>query len=630
RFDVSPTNSQLLGRYTVLCLVINRTIGSGIFTVPPKVLAGTGSVGGSLFVWTACGIISLCGCYCWLELGLSLPLRTILENGIAKQVSTPRSGGEKNFLEYILKKPRYFITCVYGIMFLVLGNISGNAIAFAIYAMIASGKELGQINEKSQRGAIYAISIGLLTFCAGLHIFTRRGGIILSNIFATIKIAMVLTLAILGFVHAGGKFLQSKGINEMVVPNAPFNITSSMINNATSTNLGIHTSFSTPRHDLGSYVESFLFALFAFTGFQQPFYILSEVRRPRRVFPKYVPGGMILALVLYILVNIAYVCVVPKEAYTSIPTNTIDMASTFLRYLFDSTMGPHTAQRVMAGLICVSIFGNVVVMTFTAARVKQEIAKEGILPFSLVFGTGHTTPGSWIKAKFWDRDEPSRNNNDHLQLEDHREKSPMAALALHWLSSVTLIAVTGMLKPVTAYSFLTSLYAYSNNVMIGALISGGLLYLKFDSIRDNSARNWNTHANYVPLLSPIHVVVYFSATLFLTFSAFAPPAAGSPYANAIKGYPWWILPMVCLTSLLWGVFWWLGLCAYQWLKRVTLTVQRIPYIERDQDGNYVQKAELVERQWLIHVKSDTKSERGEDAYEMTGQTGNGITEVPII
>ena len=522
-------------------------------------------------------------------------------------------------LEYILKKPRYFTICVYGIMFIVLGNISGNAIAFAIYAMIASGKELDQINEKSQRGVIYAIAIGLLTSCAALHIFTRRGGIILSNIFATIKMAMVLVLAILGFVHAGKKFLQSKGIDEMAVPNAPFNITSSMINNATSTNLGIHTSFSTPRHDLGSYVESFLFALFAFTGFEQPFYILSEVKRPKTVFPKYVPGGMLLALALYMLVNIAYVCVVPKEAYTAIPTNTIDMASTFLHYLFDSTMGPHTAQRVMAGLICVSIFGNVVVMTFTAARVKQEIAKEGILPLSLFFGTGHTTPGSWIKAKFWDREEPSRNNNDPLQLEDHLAKSPMAALALHWLSSVTLIAVTGMLNPVTAYSFLTSLYAYSNTVMIGALISGGLLYLKLDSIRKHSTRNWKTHTNYTPLLSPIHVVVYFCATWFLMFSAFVPPAAGSPYANAIEGYPWWILPMVCLTSLLWGVFWWLGLCVYQLSNRVTLTVQRKPWIERDEDGTYVQKAELVERRWLIHVKSDIESDRGEDVYEMTEQ-----------
>src|SRR4051794_26907122 len=38
RFDLSPTTTQLLGTFDIFCLVLNRTIGSGIFTVPPKVL----------------------------------------------------------------------------------------------------------------------------------------------------------------------------------------------------------------------------------------------------------------------------------------------------------------------------------------------------------------------------------------------------------------------------------------------------------------------------------------------------------------------------------------------------------------------------------------------------------------
>ena len=129
----------------------------------------------------------------------------------------------------------------------------------------------------------------------------------------------------------------------MVVLNALFNITLLIINNAISTNLGIYILFSTLRHGLGSYMESFLFALFAFIGFKQPFYILSKVRQPYKVFPKYILGGIILTLVLYILVNIIYICVIPKEAYISIPTNTINMASIFLYYLFNSIIGLYIA-----------------------------------------------------------------------------------------------------------------------------------------------------------------------------------------------------------------------------------------------------------------------------------------------
>jgi hypothetical protein len=81
---------------------MNRTIGSGIFTVPPKVLVGTGSVGGALILWFASGIIVLCGVLCWLELGLTIPMHTVYENGDPKRVSAPRNGGEKNYVRCVI------------------------------------------------------------------------------------------------------------------------------------------------------------------------------------------------------------------------------------------------------------------------------------------------------------------------------------------------------------------------------------------------------------------------------------------------------------------------------------------------------------------------------------------------
>jgi hypothetical protein len=97
RFDVSPTTKQLLGRFTVACFIINRTIGGAIFASPPIILRGTGSVGASLMLWFVGGIIALCGVMCWLELGLTIPLHKVGEDRL-KKVSTPRSGGEKNYV----------------------------------------------------------------------------------------------------------------------------------------------------------------------------------------------------------------------------------------------------------------------------------------------------------------------------------------------------------------------------------------------------------------------------------------------------------------------------------------------------------------------------------------------------
>ena len=388
------------------------------------------------------------------------------------------------------------VTCMYGIMFIILGNISGNAVAFGIYVGIAAGRDpLNGVNGDYSKGMVIGLAIMTLTLCAAIHIFSRRGGVLLNNIFAVIKVSMVLVLAILGFVHAGGKYLQASGINESIphaIDESPYStINDTLINTAKQINFD--KSFATNRHDVASYVDSFLFVLFSYTGFEQPFYVLSEVRRPRKYFPPAVLTGMFLATVLYVLVNVSYLCVVPKGVYTENPANSLNMAGAFLHYLFDNSDGSNTAERVMAALIAVSIFGNVIVMTFTAARVKQEIAKEGILPYSLFFATGHTTPLAWLKSSLSRNPHPRHSQlATAVNLDDHLEKSPMAALALHWVTSIILVLVTIPLKPSTQYSFLTALYSYVNLNVVGMLVSGGLLYLKIESFfKGDKGRDWN-------------------------------------------------------------------------------------------------------------------------------------------
>lgn len=98
RFDVAPTTQQMLGPFTVFCLIMNRTIGTGIFTQPVNVLRETGSSGVALAVWCLAGIVILCVVVCWLELGLSVPIYNIFWNGAWTKVSTPRSGGDKNYV----------------------------------------------------------------------------------------------------------------------------------------------------------------------------------------------------------------------------------------------------------------------------------------------------------------------------------------------------------------------------------------------------------------------------------------------------------------------------------------------------------------------------------------------------
>lgn len=87
---------------------------------------------------------------------------------------------------------------MYGTVFVLLGNLSGNAIAFGQLCYEAAGR------SDAPRGPVIGLAITVLTACMLLHIFSRRGGIRLNNVFAVLKVALLLAIIILGFIKAGG------------------------------------------------------------------------------------------------------------------------------------------------------------------------------------------------------------------------------------------------------------------------------------------------------------------------------------------------------------------------------------------------------------------------------------------
>jgi hypothetical protein len=161
--------------------------------------------------------------------------------------------------------------------------------------------------------------------------------------------------------------------------------------------------------------------------------------------------------------------------------------------------------------------------------------------------------------------------------------------------AIFLILVTARLEPSVAYSFLVALYSYVNVAVLGLLTGGGLLYLKIDSwTRGENGRNWSNKTQWTPWLDPLPTIIYAFAMAFLLFASFVKPAADSAFADSVTGYNWFLVPAIGLSSLLWGVVWWFGLEVGQFRGRYRIEITRTPFLERDSDGNYVQKVELVE------------------------------------
>lgn len=474
------------------------------------------------------------------------------------------------------------MTCAFGITFVIFGNLAGNAIQFGIYMTTATHPTCTSstcLDENKAQVIGWAVSV--LTLVAIINVCTRRFAIGLNNILAVCKVSFLITVSFLGIIWGT---IHGNGCQQINFENQ-----------------GGTGQF-------GDVVQGLFYALFPYTGYEQPFYVLSEVAKPKKVFAKAASITMTTALVFYPLINVSYLCVTPYQGNGSLPDN---MAIALFSRLANPTGQGATnggLVQAMNVVLAIFIFGNLLAQTYTASRVKQEVAKEGILPWSLTLGAASDT----IFARLGSSAEDRPREPTMATMDGHLEQAPIAATALHWAFEVTLTMSVGIPLDVSvAYNVLTYMYTYTIIVLLGFLTVGGLLYLKLESVlpvrKGRKKRDWLSKTEWTPWLDPLPVVV---ATLFLAFllvAAFARPSLA--VQNLLPGVPWWVPPLVGLCSFLLGLAWWLGLRFVEWKGRRRLETKRLPYIEINADGVGTQKVEIVEHAWVPDVDGTRRRRR---------------------
>src|SRR5271156_4483956 len=149
---------------------------------------------------------------------------------------------------------------MYGIVFIILGNLSGNAIAFGIYVMSTAGY------DDPSRGSVIGLAIGALSCACLVHIASRRGGIILNNIFAVLKVAILLIIIILGFIRSRG-----------------YTFGHANPDNFPTHNFDLNKSFKGDGQNVPSFADALLFIVFTNSGFKQPFYVSIDAAPALRI-----------------------------------------------------------------------------------------------------------------------------------------------------------------------------------------------------------------------------------------------------------------------------------------------------------------------------------------------------------
>ncbi|KAI1633618.1 amino acid permease-domain-containing protein [Biscogniauxia mediterranea] len=398
--DVIPEDS-VLGRNidwkSAYIIAISRVIGSGIFAVPGVILKSVGSIGLSLSLWVLGALITACGLAISLEYGCMLP----------------RSGGEKVYLEFTYPRPRYLASTMIATQAVLLGFTASNCIIFSQYVHFALDAEESNLSKKG-------LAVGLLTVITIIHGCWYRAGIRIQNFLGWVKVALVLFMVLAALYVV--IFRPSQASDDGPSPGMR----------------AWEGLWDDSDWNFGTLSTSLFKVFYSYAGLTNLNNVLNEVKDPVRTLKSVSITALITACLLYLLANLAYLAVVPVEE--------IKQSGQLISALFfERTFGDNVGRKILPLAVALSAAGNVMVVTFALARLNQEIARAGFLPFS----------------RFLSSSKPFN--------------APMGGLIVHYIPSILVITLPPSDE---VYSFILEVEGYPGQIYAVA-VAAGLLWLRY-------------------------------------------------------------------------------------------------------------------------------------------------------
>jgi amino acid transporter len=253
-----------------------------------------------------------------------------------------------------------------------------------------------------------------------LHGRYRNGGILVQNVLGWIKVAVVL------FMTLSGLYILIASSSTLFLQDQQAHVDTLRLSTLWTTLwAGSHTSPS-------SLTSAFLKVSWSFAGADSINNVLGEVQAPTITLKRVAPFAMLSVTLFYLLLNIAYFITVPLvQAKAS--------GELIAAHFFARIFGPDVGGRLLPALVALSAAGNVMVTTFAQARLNQQLARQGFLP--------------------WARHVAS----------DSRYGTPVGGLVMHLVPSLIVILLPPQAE---VYSFVLSLKGYAAQLMALAVCIG--------------------------------------------------------------------------------------------------------------------------------------------------------------
>lgn len=329
-----------LSLFGLTAIAIGSCIGVGVFVTPAKIANALPSPSWIVMVWAFGGILSLTGALTFAELG-----------GLF-----PRVGGVYVFLKEAYNE---FVAFLYGFAILLVitsGALAALARAFADYAT-----QIVALSPMEET----LLSIGVLLFLSVVNIFGVKIGEWFSNVLTVAKL-----IGIAGVICIGLFWMLPTPSHEVVF------------------SIG-----DTPDSIGSAFFVALIGVFFSYGGWHHTSYLAAETKNPQQTVPRAMILGTIVVTVTYVLVNIAYLYMLPIETLAASKA----VAAEGVGQYFDF------GGQAIAILIMVSVFGTITIYTMTAPRIYFAMAADKIFFKSLakVHPTYKTPINAILAQSIW-------------------------------------------------------------------------------------------------------------------------------------------------------------------------------------------------------------------------------------
>ncbi len=312
-------NKQLqknLGAAAALSTVVGMVIGGGVFFKPQAVYTLTGGAPGlGMLMWVLAGIITIAA-------GLT-----------AAEVSAaiPKTGGMMVYIEEIYGKKLGFLTGWMQSVLFFPATIAAISVMFGQQSAILLGNE----------SLVIPMTVGVILLIGVLNTFGSKTSGAIQTVSTICKLIPLILIIVFGFI-------KGEGNNPVVQPLVAEGIS-----------------------PMGVIGQLLVAILFAYDGWINVGAIAGEMKDPGKDLPKAIIGGLSLVMAVYVVINLAYLWVLPADQLAQYASP----ASAVATELF----GPIGGKIITIGIL-ISVFGCINGYLLTGPRIVYTLGQQKTIP----------------------------------------------------------------------------------------------------------------------------------------------------------------------------------------------------------------------------------------------------------